>query len=140
MTTTDLALRERILARGDFDDVQLERYGQSRCPTLQPVLSGAHFFGTMAIMPYKMGLSGPFEMTSNYGYYRPGSPTPCVGRRLPWEWDAAGTYRVYTDFTPAGSQEGATLTRTVQVAGDYQPVTAEPVKAEPATVGVEILR
>jgi hypothetical protein len=47
---------------------------------------------------------------------------------LPWEWDAAGTYRVYTDFTPAGSQEGVTLTRTVQVAGDYQPVTAEPTQ------------
>lgn len=72
-----------------FDDVQLERYGQTRCPPLQPVLSGAHFFGTLAFMPYKMGLSGPFEMTTNYGYYRPGSPTPCVGRRVPWEWDAA---------------------------------------------------
>ena len=47
---------------------------------------------------------------------------------LPWEWDAAGTYRVYTDFTPAGSQEGVTLTRAVQVTGDYQPVTAEPTQ------------
>lgn len=47
---------------------------------------------------------------------------------LPWEWDAAGTYRVYTDFTPAGSEHGVTLTRTVQVAGDYQPVTAEPAQ------------
>ncbi len=72
-----------------FDDVQLERYGQTRAPRLQPLLSGAHFFGTLSIMPYKMGLNHPFEMTSNLGYYRPGSPTPCVGRRLPWEWDAA---------------------------------------------------
>jgi len=72
-----------------FDDIQLERYGQSRAPLLQPFLSGAHFFGTLPILPYKLGLNGPFEMTSNLGYYRPGSAAPCVGRRLPWEWDAA---------------------------------------------------
>jgi hypothetical protein len=40
---------------------------------------------------------------------------------LPWAWDAAGTYRVYADFVPAGG-EGLTLTRTVEVAGDYRPV------------------
>jgi len=46
---------------------------------------------------------------------------------LPWEWDAAGTYRVYADFTPGGQDaEGVTLSRTVQVTGDYQPVNAEP--------------
>jgi hypothetical protein len=72
-----------------FDDVQLERYGQTRAPLLQPVLSGAHFFGTLPIIPYKTGLDRPFEMVSTLGYYRPGSPAPCVGRRLPWQWDAA---------------------------------------------------
>lgn len=45
---------------------------------------------------------------------------------LPWRWDAAGTYRVYADFTPATEgAEGITLTRTVEVAGDFAPVTAE---------------
>jgi len=45
---------------------------------------------------------------------------------LAWTWDQAGSYRVYADFTPGGdSAEGVTLTRTVQVAGDYQPVSAE---------------
>lgn len=46
---------------------------------------------------------------------------------LPWRWDEAGTYRIYADFTLG--QEGAgdvTLTRTVQVAGQYQPVAPEP--------------
>lgn len=42
---------------------------------------------------------------------------------LPWSWDAAGTYRVYADFVPADSDEepDVTLTRTVEVAGDYGP-------------------
>lgn len=45
---------------------------------------------------------------------------------LPWTWDAAGTYRVYADFTPATEgAEGVTLTRTVEVAGAFAPVAAE---------------
>jgi len=42
---------------------------------------------------------------------------------LPWAWDAAGTYRVYTDFVPADTGEAldVTLTRTVEVAGDLTP-------------------
>jgi len=45
---------------------------------------------------------------------------------LPWIWDAAGTYRVLADFVPADTAEGqdVTLTRTVEVAGDYDPVPA----------------
>lgn len=43
---------------------------------------------------------------------------------LPWTWDAAGTYRVYTDFTPGDAESGITLTRTVEVAGEVAPVTA----------------
>ena len=72
-----------------FDDVQLERYGQTPCPRLQPVLSGAHFFGSLALLPYKMGVDPPLSRVTNLGYYRVGSPAPCVGRRLPWETDAA---------------------------------------------------
>lgn len=45
---------------------------------------------------------------------------------LPWTWDAAGTYRVFADFTPATEgAEGITLTRSVEVAGDVAPVTAD---------------
>lgn len=41
----------------------------------------------------------------------------------PWAWDEAGTYRVYTDFTPAAEgATGITLTRTVEVAGDFEAV------------------
>jgi hypothetical protein len=44
---------------------------------------------------------------------------------LPWQWDEAGTYRVYADFTPGDAAEGVTLTRTVEVAGTYAPVVSE---------------
>ncbi|MEU5154736.1 heavy-metal-associated domain-containing protein [Glycomyces sp. NPDC021274] len=48
---------------------------------------------------------------------------------LPWTWDAAGSYRVYADFVPEGGED-LTLTRTVEVAGDYGPEIA----TEPALV------
>ena len=54
---------------------------------------------------------------------------------LPWEWAAAGTYRVYTDFVPEtdGAAEPITLTRTVDVAGQFTP--AAPAPTNTATVG-----
>ncbi|MGB2920233.1 MAG: heavy-metal-associated domain-containing protein [Mycobacterium sp.] len=41
----------------------------------------------------------------------------------PWRWNAAGSYRVFADFQPAqaGSSK-LTLTRTVEVAGEFAPV------------------
>ncbi|GAB3709875.1 heavy-metal-associated domain-containing protein [Mariniluteicoccus flavus] len=43
-----------------------------------------------------------------------------------WSWDKAGTYRVYTDFTPVGQDaEAVTLSRAVEVAGDHAPVEAK---------------
>jgi hypothetical protein len=44
---------------------------------------------------------------------------------MPWEWDAAGSYRVFADFTLADAS-ALTLTRTVQVAGDFAPVMPQP--------------
>lgn len=40
---------------------------------------------------------------------------------LPWAWEAAGTYRVYADFTDAASGQPTTLTATVDVAGEFAP-------------------
>ncbi len=46
---------------------------------------------------------------------------------LPWTWQAAGTYRIFADFVPAGGDgEAVTLTRTVEVAGAFTPVAATP--------------
>ena len=40
----------------------------------------------------------------------------------PWTWNAAGSYRVFADFQPAQAGSAKlTLTRTVEVAGDFAP-------------------
>ena len=73
-----------------FDDTPLERYGQSVCPPLQPAISGARFFATLPVLPYKVGLDRPFDCVSTLGYYRPGECAPCMRERFPaWERDAA---------------------------------------------------
>lgn len=46
---------------------------------------------------------------------------------LEWEWAQAGSYRMFADFTTAGAEASAlTLTRTVQVAGEFAPVVSQP--------------
>ena len=44
----------------------------------------------------------------------------------PWKWADAGTYRVYADFVPdvADGPDKVTLTRTVEVAGEFTPTPA----------------
>ncbi len=72
-----------------FDDVPLERYGQSHAPLFQPLISGARFFGTLPVLPYKMGLDRPHDRISTLGYYRPGTPAPCVAQTLPLDFQSA---------------------------------------------------
>ena len=72
-----------------FEDVHLERYGHSWGPYVQPVLSGAHFFLTVPILPYKMGLYPPCECIYTLGYYRPGSCAPYLLDPLPLSIRAA---------------------------------------------------
>ena len=66
-----------------FEDMHLERYGHSWGPYLQPVMSGAHFFLNVPILPYKMGLYPPGECVYTLGYYRPGSCAPYLLDPLP---------------------------------------------------------
>lgn len=66
-----------------FEDVQLERYGHSWGPYIQPLVSGAHFFLTVPVLPYKMGLYPPNECIYTLGYYRPGSCAPYMLDPLP---------------------------------------------------------
>jgi hypothetical protein len=72
-----------------FEQVQLERYGHSWGPYLQPLVSGAHFFATVPILPYKMGLKTPTECVYSLGYYRPGSCAPFLLDPVPFTWRAA---------------------------------------------------
>ena len=69
--------------------MHLERYGHSWGPFLQPVISGGHFFLTVPVLPYKMGLALPGECMYTLGYYRPGSCAPYMLDPLPLSIRAA---------------------------------------------------
>lgn len=66
-----------------WEDVNLERYGHTVGPVAQPFVSGAHFFGTIFVLPYKMGINPPGECQYDLGYYRPGSCAPRYISPLP---------------------------------------------------------
>ena len=72
-----------------FEEAALERYGQTHSPLLQPVISGAHFFGNVAILPYKMGLDLPHQRIYNLGHHRAGSWARSERGHLPWRWRGA---------------------------------------------------
>jgi hypothetical protein len=72
-----------------FEDVQLERYGHSWNPIVQPFVSGAHFFVSVPLLPYKMGLRPPHECVYTLGYYRPGSCAPYMFEPIPLSLRAA---------------------------------------------------
>jgi hypothetical protein len=61
-----------------FEEVALERYGHSRGPILDPLVSAAHFFITVPLLPYEMGVEPPHECEYTLGYYRPGSCAPWI--------------------------------------------------------------
>jgi hypothetical protein len=67
-----------------FEDVQLERYGNTIvCPALQPVMAGVKFFATVPILPYKMGVTPPNECVYTLGHRRPGNYAPYMVKPFP---------------------------------------------------------
>jgi hypothetical protein len=66
-----------------FEDWQLERYGHSHGPLADPFFSAAHFFTTLPVLPYKMGVELPWECVYPLGYYRPGSCAPWTVPAIP---------------------------------------------------------
>lgn len=66
-----------------FEDVNLERYGHTRGPILEPVVQSAHFFANIAVLPYKMGVHCPSECQYALGYYRPGNCAPWIKPPVP---------------------------------------------------------
>jgi len=58
-----------------FEDINLERHGYST-GMLQPVVSAAHFFGRVPVLPYLIGARPHRECTYTLGHYRPGSCAP----------------------------------------------------------------
>ena len=61
-----------------FDDVPLERYGQTMRPLLQPAISAGRFFVSIPAIPYKLFVDRPFSMVTEFGKHRPGSCNPCI--------------------------------------------------------------
>lgn len=66
-----------------FEDEQLERYGHSWPPCVQPLISGAHFFCTLPVLPYCMGVEPPTECIYALGHYRPGNCAPYMIDPIP---------------------------------------------------------
>ena len=75
-----------------FEEVALERYGHSWNPVVQPFMSAAHFFGSVPLLPYKMGLTPPNECMYTLGYYRPGNCAPYMLDPIPLSL-RAGAYQ-----------------------------------------------
>jgi len=59
-----------------FEQWNLERYGHSCHPAVDPFISAAHFFASVPALPYKMGVELPWECIYPLGYYRPGDCAP----------------------------------------------------------------
>jgi hypothetical protein len=59
-----------------YEEVNLERYGYSHCPPIQPVLSGMRFLVTTMALPYSLAAHPPGTCQYPLGHYRPGSPAP----------------------------------------------------------------
>ncbi len=72
-----------------FEEKMLERYGYSHFPLAQPVISGAHFFATLPILPYKKGLDPHHQPIYDLGFPRPGVCAPSLCPRVPWNARAA---------------------------------------------------
>jgi len=72
-----------------FEQGQLERYGHSWGPCLQPVVSGAHFFTRLPVLPYCMGITPPNECIYSLGHYRPGNCAPYMIPAVPFTKRAA---------------------------------------------------
>ena len=71
-----------------FEDVNLERYGNGHAK-LQPFLSGAHFFTSVFLLPYKTGVNHPTDCEYSLGAYRPGDCNPAYRDCPPFNRRAA---------------------------------------------------
>jgi hypothetical protein len=67
-----------------FEQRNLERYGHATGPLTQPILSAAHFFSTLPVLPYRMGLRPPNECVYALGHYRPGNCAPYLVPAVPF--------------------------------------------------------
>ncbi|MCH2181973.1 MAG: hypothetical protein MK108_08210 [Mariniblastus sp.] len=67
-----------------FENIQLERYGHSAGPLLQPAQSTLHFFRSYVTLPFRMALNPPRECQYALGFYRPGNCAPWLVPPIPF--------------------------------------------------------
>jgi len=65
-----------------FEQPNAERLGHS-ASYFQPIVSGAHFFAHIPVIPYMVAATPPWQCISPLGHYRPGSDAPLRYIRLP---------------------------------------------------------
>ena len=74
-----------------FEDPQLERYGHTHRPWLQPFVSSGRFMVQTVGLPYQMTLHPPTCREYALGYYQPGEWAPKKKYQVPWNEEAAAT-------------------------------------------------
>ncbi len=83
-----------------FENRQLERYGHSHGPFLQPAESALHFFGSLFFLPYHTAINPPNECQYALGFYRPGNCAPWL--KDPFPISLSGAIRQTGIFTGIG--------------------------------------
>ncbi|MCA9237535.1 MAG: hypothetical protein KDA44_18805 [Planctomycetales bacterium] len=73
-----------------FEEVNLERYGYTIGPCVQPIISGAHFFLVVPALPYKIAVAPQDTCQYTLGDYRPGDCVPRCWHRPQCGTDGAG--------------------------------------------------
>lgn len=68
-----------------YEDTMLEQSGHECVPALQPIVSGVRFYSTVAFMPYLTYLNPPLKYSYHGDHYRPGSCSPALRQRAPYE-------------------------------------------------------
>ena len=68
-----------------FEDRMLERHGHERWGYAQPLVSGARFYTSLALLPYLSAIERPCDCRYTLGYYRSGTCTPRFFQRPPWD-------------------------------------------------------
>jgi hypothetical protein len=78
-----------------FQDVQLERYGHTYGPCVQPFVSLGRFGVQLIGLPYQMALDPPCKEMYPLGYYRPGEPAPKLSYQIPLNLKAAACSSIF---------------------------------------------
>jgi len=73
-----------------FQDIQLERYGHTHHPLVQPFVSSGRFGIQLIGLPYQMAIDPIDKCVYSLGYYRPGECAPRKYYQIPINEDALG--------------------------------------------------